>query len=368
VAGRILYLVGRYPSLSESFVEREVLGLRALGMDVDVFPLLSFDPFRALHAALCEPAAAALVRQVMHRPATASGAAWSGLWARALSALPAARRASHIHGHFLGFPAVVAQGIARALDLPYSLTGHARDVYVELTPETVIAGAAFRCTCTESARQYLLARYPEWPFRLIRHGKTLEKITPLRVDGPPRILAVGRCVEKKGFRYLIDACAYLNREGFEHRCTIVGDGPLLSALCAQAAWHGLDGCLKFTGALSRQAVSEQYRSADVLAVPSVVAGDGDRDGVPNVVLEAMAHGLPVVATDAGAIPEAVVSESTGLLVPQGDAVALAAALQHVCTDATLRQRLGEEGRRHLEEVFDPDRWLEELRSLFDGVR
>ena len=175
------------------------------------------------------------------------------------------------------------------------------------------------------------------------------------------MLAVARLVEKKGLADLIAACGLLGR-GVRLRLEIVGDGPLRGALEETAARSATP--VVFHGPLPYEQVLEIYRRAAVFCLPCVVAGTGDRDGLPTSVLEAMALGLPVVATALNGLSEAVVHERTGIVVPGHDPEALADALERLLGDTELRGRLSREARRHVEERFALQRSVERLRELF----
>jgi glycosyltransferase involved in cell wall biosynthesis len=178
------------------------------------------------------------------------------------------------------------------------------------------------------------------------------------------LLAAGRLVEKKGFDTLVSACAELRRRGVAFTCLIFGTGPLLGALRRQVAASGLDGVVELSGwAAPHQLLDEMDRAA-VLAMPSRVTRGGDRDGIPNVVLEAMAAGLPVVATNVSGIPEAVIPEETGLLVEPADVRALADAIERALTDAQLSAALGSRARRRIREEFTLDVASRRLAAIY----
>ena len=170
----------------------------------------------------------------------------------------------------------------------------------------------------------------------------------------PRILGVGRLVEKKGFGDLIDACAVLAATGREFECRIVGQGALEKDLRARVAHHGLEEVVTFAGAASQEQVREEMHAAAAVAAPCVVGADGNRDGLPTVLLEAMALGTPCVATPVTGIPEILHHERTGLEVPEHSPVTLAAALARLLDDVDLRMRLAARARLLIEDRFDID--------------
>ena len=365
---RILYVVGTYPSLTETFIENEVIALRRLGLTIDVQGLAPLRVLQALKSVGAMPFASLKLWRSLLLPVSSSFWARARLWLRALPLLHNARAANHIHGHFLGAPATAARALAKVFGLEYSVTAHAHDIYVPPTHREVIRDASFRVTCTEGNRRYLLSKYPDLPFHLVRHwvyvsGKHAKGHSPR----PSRIVAVGRCVEKKGFIYLVDACSCLRDEGVEFTCAIIGDGPERASLHQRAEELGLSKQVRFLGALPREMVISIYQDADILVVPSVVAANGDRDGVPNVILEAVAQGVPVVSTSVGGIPEAIQDGVTGLLVEPRDSVQLAAGIRRMLTDQPLRERLITRARACVQVEFSPERWSLELRQMFLGI-
>ncbi|MBL9088878.1 MAG: glycosyltransferase, partial [Planctomycetia bacterium] len=191
---------------------------------------------------------------------------------------------------------------------------------------------------------------------VVRHGVDLDVYRPgdgPRAPGPLRVLAVGRLVEKKGFHHLVDALGRLAGTGIAFEARIVGDGPDGPALAAQAMALGLGDRLAFVPACPPADVRERMRGwADVLVAPSVVARDGDRDGIPNVVGEALACGVPVVATTAGGLPELVEDGVNGIVVPEGAPAALAAALARLATAPALREALAARARETAAARFD----------------
>lgn len=362
----VLYLVGTYPCLTETFVRNEVEGLERLGVAIVVRGLARLRPWHGLLACARSPLRALAVLRWL---APARPAGFPGrvkLWLHAVQVLREAQEARHIHAHFLGYPATVARALAKVAGVPYSLTAHAHDIHVARTHPVVVREAAFRVTCTETNRRHLGARYPDCPFELVRHGiEAEEAFPPPRSTGVPRILAVGRAVEKKGFECLLEACALLRREGLGVVCTLVGEGPELERLRALAQRLGIGSHVFFAGSLPHEQVLFMYAEADVLVAPSVVAANGDRDGIPNVVLEAMARGVPVVATSVGAIPEVLKDGLTGLMVAPRDSRQLANAIGRVIKEPALRARIAEGAREFIRTEFAPDFWLTKLRDLFE---
>lgn len=366
--GTLLYIVGEYPSVTETFVEREVVGLRQLGLDIEVRTLGSIGCGQACRSLLRRPKTVALLRECL-KDSPSMLRRLTGALARSAHIASDAQGIRHIHAHFLGLPATTAYFLSQMLEAPYSITAHARDIYVESTPDIVVRNAHFRTTCTQTNCAFLNARHPGAPFVLVRHGIDPNQCTHERKrqsHGPRRLLAVGRFVEKKGFPYLLRACRHLRDEDFSFTCTLIGDGPERQALCAESGRLGLGSQVYMPGFLPHHEVIRHYQEADVLIVPSVVARDNDRDGVPNVILEAMASGLPVIATDAGSISEAVHNERTGLVVPQYDPKALAQAIKRLGQCGSLANQMAHAARLLIETEYKSSKWLREMYRLLDG--
>jgi len=279
-----------------------------------------------------------------------------------------------IHAHF-GRGGALALPLARALGLPLVVSFHGGDatkdkhyrrqliptIYQRRLEQLKEEAALFVCV-SEFIRRRLLDRgFPAEKLLVNRYGIEVEGAAePRTPDAPPTVLFVGRFVEKKGIATLLDAMAILRAHGNPLRLTLVGDGPLGPLVAARAKELG---GIEQAGWLANTEVKERMTGALALAVPSVTAKAGDAEGLPNVILEAMAAGIPVVGSDSAGIAEAVAHESTGLVVAPGDAPALAQALARIADDAALRQSMALAGRaRAVAEFSAPDqsRRLEQI--------
>jgi glycosyltransferase involved in cell wall biosynthesis len=390
-AGRLKvgYVLDRFPCASETFIANEVRGVAECGIEVTVFAV------RAGKAGVTVPAEVVYPRSVSEAGPYGSLRSAPGLLTEALRVegpsprhLPAALRRSGIvrrfaaeadrrgirrlHAHFATLPAALAFMIGRLTGARVSFSAHAWDVYVEpgRLPRK-LARADFCVTCTEANARFLRRLAPdEGGARIVTiyHGTDLERFTfrpRERTASPPLVAAMGRFVPKKGFHTLLRACKLL-AEGMEVRCEVAGEGAMAARLARLAARLGLEGNCAFPGWLPYEETPQFYDRADVVAVPSVRGPDGNRDGLPNVVVEAMACGVPVVASALSGIPEAVEHERTGLLVPPGDPAALATAIERVLTDAALRARLVAAARRRVEERFDCREGSRAIAALLSG--
>jgi len=275
--------------------------------------------------------------------------------------------AKQIHAHFAGEPLRVAETAASFAELPFSFSVHARDIFVGKPAVTdTIKHATGAAVCTLAALDRMKSLLPadlHHKVYLARHGiemtaapsmELMEPVKQQELTEPPEptVLFVGRLVEKKGVPVLLKALEILHGRGCKLRCTIAGDGPLQSEIERKIQTRSCGDYITLTGWLPNSEVRRLMKNCLALAVPSVVADDGDRDGLPNVILEAAVAGLPVAASDAGGIGEFVANEETGLLVPPGDASALADALRRIANDERLRLKLAENARRKVEREYD----------------
>lgn len=276
----------------------------------------------------------------------------------------------HVHAHFASSAASVALHVHRLTGVPYSLTAHAKDIYRDGLDadhlRTKLAEARFTVTVSDYNRRHLAALGAVDAVR-VYNGLDLARFAPdgHSRDEPPLVLAVGRLVEKKGFDVLVRACALLRDDGVPFRCRIVGKGELRDDLRALISRLSLADHVELAGPLPREALLGLYPRAAVVAAPCVVGRDGNRDGLPTVLVEAMALGVPVVATPVTGIPELVLDGQTGLLVPERDAAALARAIGHVLRDPDTARRLAEAGRARVERDFDLRANVARLRTLFE---
>jgi len=378
----LAYILSLFPC--ETFIFREVKAVtQTFGVKLPIFSLkshcnrlvqdeesLSFrdetrypsfwTTVRAVPVLFSSLSARACVREVV---AAYRGRPWTLLKALATLVLAAAilpdvrrLRLRHIHAHYATMPALAAYFIKRVSGVRYSIMAHAWDIYAETTMLREKLGAAefvVTCTATNCIELKRLGAPPDRLF-LCFHVLDFEHISPpvFERESSFRILAVGRLVEQKGFPDLLTACRVLRERNVPFDCQIIGDGPLAADLRRLIACNGLANVVSLLGNLSQSEVFRAYRKASVLCVPSVIAHDGDRDGIPNVILEAMSQGLPVVASRVSGIPEVVLPNKTGWLVAPADTDALTAALQEI-------HGAPQEARRRAELAY------EFVRSRFD---
>jgi glycosyltransferase involved in cell wall biosynthesis len=397
---RVTYIIGTYPVPTTTFIDREIQALRRSGLRVHVISLRrppgpASERQRALSAGVhyvLPVGAADLLRSHLafllrrpvayvrtlsylisrHHPSPRARVRTAGHFALGVHIARLVRDrypSDHLHAHFVDRAALMALVAGGLLEMPYSATAHANDIYVEpvLLPEK-IDRAKFIVTCTGYNRSHLRSigngRSGD-KVRCIHHGLDLAEFRPLRrPPHRPRILAVGQLKEKKGFRDLLEACRLLLDRGVDVECEIVGEGPQRAELEALLDRRSLRERVRLLGSLPHDAVIARYAEAGVFVLPCVIGSDGDRDGIPNVILEAMAMELPVVSTRHSGIPEAVEDGVTGLLVPPGDEGALADALERLLSDPDLRERMGARGRERVAECFDVEANVGRLMAEF----
>jgi glycosyltransferase involved in cell wall biosynthesis len=265
---------------------------------------------------------------------------------------------------------------AGLLHLTWSCSAHAKDIWTSPDWELKqkLRSATFAVTCTEAGKARLQSLSPAGkPVHLVYHGLKLDRFTPLSLpaaqrDGTDpqkavRILSVGRAVEKKGFDLLLQAFALLP-DHMAWRWTHVGGGPLLPALKSRAAELGLDAQIDWLGAQDQDVVLAQYRQSDLFVLPCRIASDGDRDGLPNVLVEAQSQSLACLSTAVSGITELIEHGRTGMIVPPERPDALASALSHLIGDPGERRRLGLAGAARVQQAFDARASTRQLLDLF----
>jgi glycosyltransferase involved in cell wall biosynthesis len=396
------YIVSTWPRLSQTFVLNEVLALEQRGQRLRIFSVK--DPGgEPVHADVARVRAKvtyvsvgarrkevlrANLRLAREHPrrycATllqaarfrSSGTLRRFLQAGYLANVLDQEPVGHLHAHFATGPALVAMFAHKLRGIPYSFTAHARDIYVDTRPEVLraeIQHAAAVVTVSEYNRRHLLDQFnvsPNGKLRCIYNGIDLSRFQfrwPRASDpGPPAILSVSRLVEKKGLADLIESANILRQWGRRFQVEIIGEGPLREALQARVRQLCLETRVKLAGPQPQELVRLAYLRASILALPCMIGTDGDRDGIPTVLLEAMASGLPVVSTPVSGIPELIETGRDGLLVPAKNPVTLAHALGRLLDDAALRDRLALAARAKIQERFTIDRSTEQLMALFQN--
>jgi glycosyltransferase involved in cell wall biosynthesis len=396
------YVLRKFPKLSETFVLNEILGLESLGVKVHIFSLLPpRDP--RFHEGLARLKAPVWYvpgfsdRRVLLRTARearrrygrrywrtltrvlASGRPtlfWRFLQAAYIAERAARRHVARFHAHFATRATTVAELASSISGLPYSFTAHAVDIYRHDVDSEIlgkkIAGSDFAVTVSQANVDHLarLGDGSRGKIVLVHNGIDVDKFAPKerRGEAPFTILSVARLVEKKGCEYLIDACGQLAERGVPFRCWIIGRGSLRGKLLAQIERLGLGDRVRLLGGCKQSQVLKRYHAADLYVLPSIVGSDGNREGLPVSLVEALACGIPVVSTATAGIPEVVRDEENGLLIPERDPRALAEAMVRLMEDRALYERLRSRARSSVETVFDIETTTGQLRRLFAGER
>jgi colanic acid/amylovoran biosynthesis glycosyltransferase len=387
----VLYVLKRFPRLSESFVLRELLELEAQGERILIDALLppEVGPRHGEIARLRAPVRYLPRRPRLRQPSVASAhlrvglrspLVWArlaararrhGIWRRFVQAGLTADRARregvrHLHAHFATAAAEVARDAATLARRPFTVTAHAKDIFhADHAPHLVrrLDGAAAVVTVSEHNAEHLRGVLNGVPIHHIPNGVLAPPPGRSAQGGP--LLFVGRLVPKKGVDILIDACALLRSEIPGLSVEIIGGGPLADELADRARNAGVADRIHFLGPQPAEVVDAAFRRCSLVALPSRIDEHGDRDGMPTVLVEALARGVPVVATHLVGIPELVRNGETGLLVPPDDPPALAAAIARLLRDPELARELATGGRALVAERFNPGRSARLLRALFE---
>ena len=388
-ATRVLYLVSLFPCWSETFIVREIHALMRQGVEVRIISL------KPHSEPMVQPDAEILLDRVIYPPASLAGSLKAALpkvlghplqsvrelvplvkslwrkpdelvksvvsWWRTLTMIDAVRAfdPQHLHAHWATYPSSAARILAGRIGRPWSFTGHAHDIFVH---DQDLAGklnqADFSVTISGYNQKQLAARMiPRNQSRLaVIHCGVLPADLPYTAAGREAayIVGVGRLDPIKGFIHLVEACRLLKERGTAFTCDIIGDGPLRDTLQQAIDAAGLQAQVRLTGALPQQEVRTRINRATLFVLPSVLLADGNADGIPVALMEAMACGATAISTRVSGIPELSHHEENGLLVSPGDAAELADAMARLLGDAPLRTRLAEAARRTIVQDFDAD--------------
>ena len=404
----VAFIVKGYPRLSETFIAQEIESLEQRGLEIRVISLRhpSDSTIHPVHRRIS--ASVNYLPEYLYQEPMRVWRAW--LRVRGMPGFDGARRqwladlrrdptpnrvrrfgqamvlaaelgadVSHLHAHFLHTPASVARYAAHLTGRSWSCSAHAKDIWT--TPEwekrEKLADVSWVTTCSQVARDHLAILAPlenaEGTVILAYHGIDLEQFPPPQsaigrrngadVEDPVRILSVGRAVAKKGYDDLIASLAML--PGSIHwRLDHIGGGALLEQLKDQAAKAGITDRITWHGAQPQAIVLEAMGQSDVFVLASRIAPDGDRDGLPNVLMEANSQGLACIATNVSAIPELIIHDETGLLVEPDDRLGLSSALISLIGDPTRRHELGQAGQSRVQQEFSHDQCIERVAGKF----
>jgi colanic acid/amylovoran biosynthesis glycosyltransferase len=397
---RVAYMVSRFPTTTETFVLREFSAVDAAeGVEVALHAL-----FPAPRGDVVHPDAAPWVQR-LQRPGAGEGARALGTWllrrpvrtlgvlatviagharhprvlVRALATVPLAaaharrlerERIDHVHAHFATYPTLAAWIAHRLAGVSYSFTPHAHDLFVhQAMLARKGADAAFVVAISEFNRRFLLEHAGPVTVHVVRYGidpsRFAFRVRPEGV-GPPRIACVARLLPYKGHAVLLRALVDAPPPLAGARLELVGDGPLRESLEGEVAALGLSDRVRFHGSVAEPAVAAVLAETDVFALPSVIAPDGDMEGIPNALIEAMAAGLPAVSTRQSGVPELIEDGHTGYLAEPGDVEGLRAALVRALTEDDPEAR-ARAARAVVESEFNQRRSAGRLVELFTAV-
>ena len=390
---KLAYVVKRYPRYSETFIVNEILAHEAAGLELEIFSLLPpidthfqnaisqvrapvhylpYDGPKATDLWNAFQHAHGIITDFNDAMRTAKGELVRDVHqALVLARFVRTHGIGHLHAHFGSSATSVARLAARFAGVPYSFTAHAKDIFHEsVQPDDLrkkLDEAHAVITVSDFNLQFLRGEFGPAARKVARvyNGLDLARfpfVSPQQRE--PRIVAVGRLVEKKGFGVLVEACALLAQRGVSFHCQIIGGGELEGQLRHRIVELGLERQIELLGPRPQSEIVGDIQHAAVFAAPCVVGDDGNRDGLPTVLLEAMALGTPCVSTDVTGIPEVLRDNATGLMVPQHDAPALAGAIDKLFSDESLRVRLAKQARALIEQQFDIRMNAAHQRELF----
>ena len=400
------FVLKGYPRLSETFIAQEILALEKRGLEIQIISL-RHPTDKYLHPVHDEISAPVnyLPEYLHDEPIRVARACWNArrlpgyqkaaeLWrgdlARDISrnrirrfgqacvlAVELPEEIEQLHAHFLHTPASVARYASIMLDMPWSCSAHAKDIYTSPQWELreKLADCLWLVTCTATNAAYLSKLAPsENIVSLVYHGLDFDSFVPPdeRSDHPDgssplksvTILSIGRAVEKKGYDGLLRALAQIP-DNLHWRFVHIGGGLLIKKLMALSRTLGIESKIDWRGALPQDQVLSAYREAHIFVLNSRIASDGDRDGLPNVLMEAQSQQLACVATSISAIPELIIDGETGILVPPDSPETLSRAITKVIEDPTLRQSLGKAGELRVRNSFALDAGINDLSKRFD---
>ena len=372
---KIAYLTNCFGTQSHTFIRREIVALRKLGVDIQLFGIRQdkvinedvknfVDETEYLYPLSIFHIIKANIISFYRSPIGYLKNAFSAFFSLEFSL---ARRAkmlyhyfvsasigfkirdaniTHIHAHFMNVSASIAMYASQHSGIPFSITVHSAGTFK--TPHILginqkLRSAQALLMISHYNVKYFDAIYPcKSKSFVVRCGINIDDFTYQRAENykphsPLRVISVGRFVEKKGFIYLLQAAALLRDQDFSFLLTLIGDGPLFNELKKQVSELNLDKLVKFTGQQSTEYVRKTMQKSDVVVVPSLTSASGEKEGIPVVIIEAMATGIPVIASEHSGIPEIVINGLTGTLTPEKDPKAIANGIKNIALHAQQEQ-------------------------------
>ncbi|MGI9464856.1 MAG: glycosyltransferase family 4 protein [Aestuariivirgaceae bacterium] len=407
-SGRVGVVLKGYPRLSETFIAQELHGLEQVGMNLCLFSMRhpTDKAVHPVHREITAPVSylpeylhdepvrvlRGLARAVIKPGFFAAFRVWLGdlvtdfsrnrvrrFGQAAVLAAEMPADICHLHAHFIHTPASVTHYASLLSRLPWTCSAHAKDIWTSTDRDLTrrLSAARWVVTCTRVGFEHLKRLTPHpGNVHLSYHGLDLKRFAApdhqdvLR-DGsktgePVRLMTVCRAVEKKGLDVLIDALARIEPSCHWH-WTHIGAGPLIPELQDQARRNGIAGRISWLGAMPQKQVLDEYRKGDLFVLPCRIAGDGDRDGLPNAIVEAQSQRLCCLSTNVSGVPELITDGHNGILVPADDSAALLDALKAVIQNPRERNKMGERGEHRVRQQFSSAASIAHLKQLFEKV-
>jgi len=402
---RLIYIVSSFPCYSEAFILREMIELKKRRVSIDIFSL------RRLHEPILQKEVLEFLPHTHYLPFVLSFRIWIdnlywllkapvryigclldivlgyikepvmllktlGIFPKAASFAKFVKnnRIRHIHAHFATHPTTAALIIHRLTQVPFTFSCHAHDIFYSTAfLEAKLLAAKWVFTVSQYNKEYIFKLFPRMDknkLEILRSPADCQKYNYRESQKQNQfiILSVGRLANMKGFFFLIEACASLKKEGLNFICYIVGDGPLRGTLQSLIKSNNLEKEVRLLGSIREEQLMEEYRRASVFVLPCVPAQDRDRqDGLPAVLVEAMACGIPVISTSISGIPELVINNATGILVTPKDTKSLTEAIKALYQDEALRFRLAQSARKKVEEECNIQKNVDRLMQVFFAI-
>lgn len=385
---KIAYILSQFPETHETFILREILELKRNNVQLSLFSL------KKCRDKIIHPQAKFLIKETHYSPLIFSWNIFKAkmffvftkpiklfsvffylikhnftspkLLAKTLGVLPISmsfakkiheQQIDHIHAHWATIPTTSAIIISRLTGIPFSFTAHAWDIFIDQTMlREKVKKSRFVFTCTGYNKNYLdslLSEEDSNKIILNYHGIDFEKLEiPEKNQEPNLIFSIGRLCEQKGFPYLIKACKILKEKRINIQCIVVGEGPDRPDLERLIADEGLNDIVKLKGIRPHSEIFKLFAKTELFVLPCVISQNGDRDGIPNVLIESLAVGTPVISTDVSGVPEIIINEKTGLAVPPRDEKSLADAIISLLGNNEKQNIFTKNGRKLVEEKFD----------------
>ena len=399
--GKIVFVLKGYPRLSETFIAQEILALEKRGLEILIYSL-RHPTDKAIHDLNKQISApVSYLPEYLYQEPKRVFRAWASVrrlpgykkardvWQRDLVRDPTPNRirrfgqamvlaaeapdaVRQMHAHFIHTPGSVTRYAALIRELPWSVSAHAKDIWTlpdwELSEK--IRDCKWAVTCTAVNSRHMSDFSDRDNVSLVYHGLDFDRFpvtersySELEAGSSVQILSVGRAVVKKGYDQLLIALAAIP-ETHDWKFIHIGGGPLLDKLKAQASELGISGRIEWRGAQAQHEVIKACQNADIFVLASLIAEDGDRDGLPNVLMEAQSLGLPCISTTVSAIPELITDQVSGLLVPPSSPLDMADALIKLCERSDLRKQYGETGMKNVRSNFKMDSGINLLMTKF----